>query len=70
MSHINATQTVKDATEAYIDDLGVARLLDALADVCRDKAEHLESNWQDHAAGHDWEHAAKQIDQLACRVRV
>lgn len=44
--------------EAAIDGFSLVEVLEALADICHGKAEHLESNWQDSATAKEWTKAA------------
>ena len=50
--------TREAAVEEIIDSKGVDGLLDAIADVCAGKAEHLAANWQDAEAAKRWQNAA------------
>jgi hypothetical protein len=61
---------VKSTMEAYIDQTSVAQLLDALADVCRDKAEHVRVNRQDQNTARPWDRAAKLLDSLSSKIEV
>lgn len=51
--------------EALIDNCTLAGLLDMIADVCLDKAEHISSNWQDNATASHWTDAATDLQDLA-----
>lgn len=55
------------ALEEIIDAHGLAWTLQALADMCGDKAEHLRANWQDAASARIWDRAALPIARLATR---
>lgn len=50
------------ALESIVDHIGLAKTLDLLASLCRDKAEHLRSNWQDDTAARVWEKAARHVE--------
>lgn len=50
--------------EAYVDSNTLANVLDALARVCADKAEHLRSNWQAPRDGSLWDRAARRLATL------
>jgi hypothetical protein len=39
-------------------------LIQALAHICREKADHLRTNWQDQQAAKMWDHDASLIDRL------
>lgn len=49
--------------EDLIDRHGLDMVLQALEDICYEKAEHLKSNWQDQPAASLWEKDAKTISQ-------
>jgi hypothetical protein len=56
------TQEFELMVEEYIDSSNVANALDAIATVCREKAEHIRANWQDQATANNWDVVAKRID--------
>jgi len=60
-------RTIAGIMDALLDDLTLAGVLDALASACREKAEHLRSNWQDEASARVWDREARQIDKLTMR---
>jgi hypothetical protein len=41
--------------EDLIDQHGLSAVMDALADVCRAKADHVAANWQDETLALRWE---------------
>lgn len=51
--------------EALLDTMGVTGLLEALARVARDKAEHVQTNWQDRSLAKRWNTLANQFDNMA-----
>lgn len=53
------------AVEAIIDRVGLSVVLSLIADICTEKANHVESNWQDAALAAQWESAAAWVDKLA-----
>ena len=57
-----------DMLEQYVDSQGLAGVLDVLAATCREKAEHVQSNWQDARLAELWEKAADIIDRAAAKV--
>ena len=54
--------------ERLLDGRGVVGALEALAEVCRAKAEHLRVNWQDEAGAKGWDRDAGGIEALAGRM--
>lgn len=61
---------MNDQLEGLVDQTSLTQVCEALAEVCRDKAEHLRTNWQDDATAKAWEHAAKTIETAATRIKV
>jgi hypothetical protein len=61
MTIIANTQN-QDAIEDMIDKSNLADVLGAIVNICHEKAEHLESNWQDQGAAKLWKHAAKRVE--------
>ena len=53
--------------ETLVDKHGIAEVLLALADVCADKAEHIQSAWQDDAHAALWNVAGEYVAQTADR---
>jgi len=54
-----------NALETIIDRSTLHHVVETLADICREKAEHLRANWQDEAAARTWEKAALKLDGAA-----
>lgn len=54
-------QEMMDQIEAMIDAHKVDGVLDIIADICQQKAEHLRSNWQDENAAKSWDRDARKI---------
>lgn len=54
----------KDTLEKMIDANTLTWVLNALTDICYEKAEHLRTNWQDKISALPWEVAAQNIDKL------
>lgn len=50
-----------ETLEWLVDRDGLAGVLEALQGVCRDKADHLRSAWQDMGGAALWERAARRI---------
>jgi hypothetical protein len=53
---------LKEAIEHYIDRHGTQAVLDRVAEVCRAKAEHLVSAWQDSKSAKAWNGQANSIE--------
>ena len=56
------------ALETMVDKVGLRNVVYALAHICDAKAEHIRTNWQDHALAKKWENDAVKLDQLADRI--
>lgn len=50
--------------EGIVDSLGLNRTLEALVEICGEKADHLRSNWQDGQAARRWEKAGDVIARI------
>jgi hypothetical protein len=57
--------TVRDELEDIIDERGLSAVLSMIAEVCREKSEHLWSNCQDARAASVWLHAGCRVDMVA-----
>ncbi len=57
--HGGSLKRLVGALEGISDGVGFASVLDALATLASEKAEHLASNWQDRAAAKAWERVAR-----------
>ncbi len=56
--------------EVYIDKTSLSNVLDELADICNEKAEHIRTNWQDGLLAKEWEKAAKALEHLSFKVTI
>ena len=59
-----------DGIEAMIDAAGLSAVLDAVATICHEKADHVQSNWQHTALAKQWTRAAKIIERAAFHDQV
>jgi hypothetical protein len=50
-------EEIVDRTQSFDD------VLEALADVCRLKAEHIRTNWQDEGLAEGWDRQAKRVEK-------
>jgi hypothetical protein len=58
-----------EIVEMMIDAMGLHDFLDMVSQVADDKADHLESNWQDRPAATKWRRAAKRLSTIATWCR-
>jgi len=52
---------LEGSLEHLLDQSSLSDLLQALGQVCYEKADHLRSNWQDRSAASDWDSAAGRV---------
>jgi len=60
----DVTLTEQDVEE-YINKLGMVHLLTMIANICYEKAEHVQVNWQDRTLASAWRRGAAKIDKVA-----
>lgn len=56
------------ALEAMVDKVGLRNVVYALSHIASEKAEHIHTNWQDHALAKKWENDASKLDAIANRI--
>ncbi len=54
--------------EKLVDRVTLSQLLATLSEICHEKAEHLEENWQDYGAAEEWIEAGKAIDRITNKI--
>jgi len=64
------TQEAEYVLEGIVDAFGLQNVLNGLACICFGKADHIESNWQDHRLAKRWEKAAGHIMPCSRPVRL
>lgn len=60
--------TVYQKLEQMIDKYSVADVLIAIKDICDEKAEHIDMNWQDTQLANQWKKAAREIQKTVMRL--
>lgn len=55
--------------ESLVDRAGLANVVECLAIVCEDKAEHIRANWQDTRSANGWARASNALDKAAERIK-
>ncbi len=68
MPNIVQGTNVATSLEALVDANGLANVLEALAELCDAKAEHVEANWQDVGLARLWRSAYRVTQGSAARV--
>ena len=67
MANESPMETLAWQLERLIDRSSLPMVLEALAAVCGEKADHVRTNWQDNALATVWGRAGRQLDQMAAR---
>lgn len=62
------TTSINEEIESAIDHSSVATILEVIATICAEKAEHVESNWQDARLARHWTDASDRIQLLADKL--
>jgi hypothetical protein len=65
---MEAEVKTKEKLEAFIDKFGINPLLDMLTEICYEKAEHIEANWQDKALAKMWIKDAKALAKVGAKL--
>ena len=68
--HNLVIQGLADQLEPMLDRSCLITFLEALSMICREKAEHLRSNWQDLASAKCWDQTADAIDRVIRKLCV
>lgn len=59
-------QTDRDDIETLIDQHGLAAIVEAIAIICYEKADHIRTNWGNDAASvRAWQRAAHMLEATA-----
>ena len=54
--------------EAAVDALGLAAVVECLAEVCAVKAEHVRLTWQDERTARPWDRAGRRLEVVAVKL--
>jgi len=60
-------QQDQDTIETLIDIYSLSEVIEALSDICMEKAEHVETNWQDHTLAKIWRKDGLRLNKLKTR---
>ena len=55
--------------EELIDSNSLASVVYALSEICWGKADHLRTNWQDHASALAWEQMGKRLETTSIAAK-
>jgi len=64
MSNGHATNEQAEQLEKLLDTMGLHNMLGAIAIICGEKAEHIETVWQDRKLAKKWNAACHGIGRL------
>jgi Tfp pilus assembly major pilin PilA len=64
------TTELKYQLEILIDRNNVGTILDAIAEVCYEKEQHLLENWQDKVAASHWKEAGDLVTEVVLSIAV
>uniref|UniRef100_A0A6M3LW98 Uncharacterized protein n=1 Tax=viral metagenome TaxID=1070528 RepID=A0A6M3LW98_9ZZZZ len=53
----SARKVYADQVEDIIDKLGLQQTVELISDICYEKANHIQENWQDENTAHAWDFA-------------
>jgi hypothetical protein len=67
---VSAVHRDQQTLEKLIDRVGVAMVLEHIANICELKAEHIEATWQEPATARPWRDAANTIDGARLRPSI
>lgn len=70
MKNRDLTQEEKNTLESMIDSANLSAVLEAISDICGEKAEHIRANWQDNALAKDWDTACGKIGLTVCNKAI
>ena len=65
---MSISQSQKDELEVMIDKSSLHEVLNALADICAEKADHIQSSYQDSVTAKPWIQASKKLTKLEDQV--
>lgn len=64
------TMTDRETLEHMMDRSSLATVLETLAEIASEKAEHIRTNWQDSATAAHWDIGARAVNKAAARINV
>jgi hypothetical protein len=56
--------------EQLIDENSLSGILEIIATIAHEKAEHLQVNWGAEVSAHVWTSAARKIERIASRIDI
>jgi hypothetical protein len=65
---MNPKPTLAAMLEHLVDHHSLCGVLEALRDICGEKADHVQANWQDGRTAQRWRSASVQIGNVRDRI--
>ena len=62
--------TERGSLEDLIDRTSLSELIDAISQICYEKAEHIRSNWQDDRTARSWSAVATKLGNLSGSLKI
>jgi hypothetical protein len=59
---------MRSTLEEYVDQGTLGSLIDALAELCHEKAEHVLTNWQDKEMARSWTRDARKLEKISPKI--
>lgn len=56
---------MKDDLEKFIDKTSISLVAEVLAEICEEKAEHVQTTWQDNTLACEWRQAREIFERVA-----
>ena len=67
---MSKTEAFKADLEAMVDASSLAQVIEALGEICAEKADHIRASYDDRATAKIWDDAARKVMALASKVDV
>ena len=62
--------SLSEKLESLVDQSDLDSVVNALAEICYGKAEHLRLNWQDSESARPWDKAGRVLDRATLHIDV
>jgi hypothetical protein len=66
--YLEASQIASADLEMLVDRHGLKQVIDMLATICEEKAEHVSINWQDIHLARSWKRDANKLAQWNAKL--
>ena len=60
---------LSEVIEKHIDRIGLPQMLELIAIICDEKAEHIRASYQDEPLAVAWDNTSKDLDRLATKTK-